>query len=380
LRLLTASLFPGCGFVGKAASLAADLPMEPITHFLTGACLARAGFNRRTAYATLAMTLAAETPDLDVIWRIRGPVAALEHHRGITHTFLGAPFVALVVTGAVYLWHLWRKKPGPLQPNWFLIWLFSLVAALSHILLDFTNNYGVRPFFPFNPRWYSWDIVFIFEPLMFAALLVALMAPAIFGLADSEIGARRKPFRGRGWAIAALVFIALLYGVRNAEHQRAMNLMRSSLNDTAVRVAAEPYPIDPFHWLGLAETANYFQIASVNSRTDTVDLDNDQTIYKPPVTLATLAAKRSYLGHVYLDWSRWPLVADLGPVPAAGAQAIPNLTTPPPTWHTIEFRDLRFAATGVIPGSGKTPPLTGWVYVDAGNQVEAMIMNGREQK
>ena len=34
--------------------------MEPVTHFLTGACLARTGFNRRTAYATLAMTLAAE--------------------------------------------------------------------------------------------------------------------------------------------------------------------------------------------------------------------------------------------------------------------------------------------------------------------------------
>src|SRR5271165_1465915 len=134
--------------------------MEPLTHFLTGACLARAGFNRRTAYATLAMTLAAEAPDLDVLWAFRGPVAVLEHHRGITHTFLGAPFVALAVTGAVYLWHRFRNRNNPgapsttegapfkpavglsgtqqssgaaskpssgssrLQPNWFLIWLF----------------------------------------------------------------------------------------------------------------------------------------------------------------------------------------------------------------------------------------------------------------
>ena len=49
--------------------------MEPVTHFLTGACLGRTGFNRRTAYATLAMTLAAEAPDLDVFWGFRGPVA-----------------------------------------------------------------------------------------------------------------------------------------------------------------------------------------------------------------------------------------------------------------------------------------------------------------
>ena len=32
--------------------------MEPVTHFLTGACLARTGLNRATAYATLAVTLA----------------------------------------------------------------------------------------------------------------------------------------------------------------------------------------------------------------------------------------------------------------------------------------------------------------------------------
>src|SRR5271163_2344129 len=87
--------------------------MEPVTHFLTGACLARAAFNRRTAYATLAMTLAAEAPDLDVLWAFRGPVAALQHHRGITHTFLGAPFIALAVTGTVYLWHRFRKRKNP---------------------------------------------------------------------------------------------------------------------------------------------------------------------------------------------------------------------------------------------------------------------------
>ena len=82
--------------------------MEPITHFITGACLARAGFNRKAAYATLAMTLAAEAPDLDVLWAADGPVAAFQHHRGITHTFIGLPFEGLVVLGAVWLVHRWR--------------------------------------------------------------------------------------------------------------------------------------------------------------------------------------------------------------------------------------------------------------------------------
>jgi inner membrane protein len=397
--------------------------MEPVTHFLTGACLSRAGFNRRTAYATLAMTLAAEAPDLDVLWGLRGPVAVLEHHRGITHTFLGAPFVALAVTGTVYLWHRFRtrsKAGAPfkptagssgtetnegapsfafsakggkdqsqphnrshttLQPSWLLIWLFSLVAALSHLLLDFTNNYGLRPFFPFNPRWYAWSIVSIYEPLMWAALIGALVMPAIFGLADSEIGARRKPFRGRGWAIAALVFIAILYGVRNAEHQRALNLVRATtLTEPILRSAAGPHPLNPFLWQGLAETADYYQTSSIDTRTDSVDTDSGDVFYKPPVTMASLAAKRSYLGRIYLDWSSWPLVTDIGAQPAPGSDAIPNLPAPLPNWHTVEFRDLRFFAPAGLPGVAKAPPLSGAVYVGPGSEIEAMILSGSEQK
>ena len=91
--------------------------MEPVTHFLTGACLARTGFNRKTAYATLAMTLAAEAPDLDVLWGLRGPVAGFQHHRGITHTFVGAPVVAAAVTLVVWLWHRSRRsKPAAAAP------------------------------------------------------------------------------------------------------------------------------------------------------------------------------------------------------------------------------------------------------------------------
>src|ERR1035437_3800103 len=149
--------------------------MEPVTHFLTGACLGRSGFNRTTAYATLAMTLAAEAPDIDILWGLRGPVAGFEHHRGIAHTFLGAPFIALLVTGAIWLWHRWRmhrvetqgRNSSVLQPNsrryappvrWGWIWFLALIADFSHLLLDWTNNYGLRPLFPFNPHWYAGNI------------------------------------------------------------------------------------------------------------------------------------------------------------------------------------------------------------------------------
>src|SRR5580692_831303 len=211
--------------------------MEPVTHFLTGACIGRAGFNRKTAYATLAAVLAAEAADLDVLWGLAGPVEELKHHRGITHTFIGAPVVAAVVVGAVGILHVWResrrRRREALHPpaidvrlrerqrvHWGWLYFTALIASLSHLLLDWTNNYGLRPFFPFNPRWYAGSFVFIFEPALFLVLLIALIAPSLFGLISSEVGARKPAFRGRGWAIAALLAMAALGTIRFVEHQK----------------------------------------------------------------------------------------------------------------------------------------------------------------
>jgi inner membrane protein len=354
--------------------------MEPVTHFLTGACLGRSGFNRRTAYATLAMTLAAEAPDLDIFWGFRGPVAAFEHHRGITHTFLGVPFVALAVTGVVWLWHRIRRKQPVVPPRWALLWLLSCLAVLSHIFLDWTNNYGVRPFFPFNPRWYALDIAFIIEPVIFAALLLSLVIPAILGLADREIGAGRSLFRGRGWAIAALVLIAVDLGVRAGEHHRALYLIsNTSFGDQPMlRVAAEPYPVDPFHWFALVETAAYYQTGSVNTWSESLDTsDQEDVIYKPPVTPAVMAAKRSWLGRVYLDWARFPLVEDRGHANLVASDEL----APQPQDTAVEFSDLRFAYPVLSRGRrATTRELTAWVYVTPDGAIDAMVMNGRVQK
>lgn len=351
--------------------------MEPVTHFLTGACLGRSGFNRRTAYATLAMTLAAEAPDMDVLWSIRGPVANLQHHRGITHTFLGAPFVALAVIAVVWVWHRLRKREPALAPRWMVLWLLSWLAILSHIFLDWTNNYGVRPLFPFDPRWYEGSIAFILEPVVFGALLLGLVVPAILGLADREIGASERVFRGRGWAIAALVLCGIDFGVRAVEHHRALHLIGNEAfaNQPILRTGAEPYPVNPFHWFAIAETHDYYQTGSVNTRLETVETnDQKDVIYKPPVTPAVAAAKQSWLGRVYLDWARFPLVTDRG---SANLVASDDLA-PQPLDTAIEFRDLRFSYP--VLGRDSSKVLGAWVYVAPSGAIDAMVMNDRVQK
>jgi len=369
--------------------------MEPVTHFLTGACIGRAGFNRRTAYATVAATLAAEAADLDILWSFRGPVSGLAHHRGITHTLLGAPVVALAITGLVWLIHRSsraHRKPDAQPIRWFWVWLTSFIAALSHIALDWTNNYGVRPFFPFNSHWYSGDLVFIAEPVIWGLLVLALLLPAILGLADREVGASRTLFRGRGWAAAALTGIVLLWCWRWAEHASAYNLVAAAdiTPSPVTRIAIEPYPTNPWRWHALLETASTWQVAEVDTRTGAVVSDSHvDALFKPTRTPSVNVARNTYLGEVYLDWSQWPVVREIGQQPAPGMPA-PDF---PPThpWVSVEFSDLRFAysyldtsMTGrndqsldhMLAHSG----LTGWVYVLDSKEEAGQFMNAREQK
>jgi inner membrane protein len=370
--------------------------MEPVTHFLTGACIGRAGLNRKTAYATLVAVLAAEAADLDVLWWFAGPVEELKRHRGITHTFIAVPVVAGVVVGLVWMLHRWREgrrarkshaigqksKAPPAPVHWGWLYLTALIAALSHLLLDWTNNYGLRPFFPFNPRWYAGNLVFIAEPVLWALFSLALVVPWLLGLTDAEIGARRKAFRGQGWAIFALTGMVLLWGWRWMEQAQAREMLENTrvASEPVKREGLEPYPINPFRWHAILETADYYQFAEIDTRSGEIVSDPHQDVlFKPPSTAATEAAKRTLLGQVYLDWGTWAVVRDVGPEPVDGMEA-PNLG-PQRSWTTVEFSDLRFAYSFL--GAGRaigSSPLSGSVYIVDGRDDAGEGMGGREQR
>jgi len=277
--------------------------------------------------------------------------------------------------------------PHPLTQapvRWGVLYGFCLIALLSHILLDWTNNYGVRPFFPFNPRWYADSIVFIFEPVLFGVLLVGLVAPALFGLIAGEVGARRPAFRGRGWAVFALAAMVALWGWRQVEHDDAVRLASTAnygpVGAPAIpvlRVTASPYPLNPYRWHTVAETPDFYQLATVDSLTDSVDTDPERDIlYKPPTTLATLVAKRSWLGEVYLDWSSWPVVADIGPIASFSRDTWITPTATPPGTTAVTFRDLRFMYDVSFLHGRSDPPLSGTVYLNEDRRVICMEMDG----
>jgi inner membrane protein len=346
--------------------------LDPVTHMLTGACLSRAGFNRKTALATLTLTLAFEAPDIDSVFYFGGSITGLQHHRGLTHSLIGAPVMAAGVIAIVYGIHRWmssRKKsvsaredgaPSPrLLPNWKLLYVYALLGSLVHLFQDFTNNYGVRPFAPFNPKWYSWDIVFIVDPIMLLALLFGLVMPALMALVTEEIGWRKPQFRGRGAAIFALICVAAVILVRGIEHRRAVTALnaRTYRNEEPIRASAFPQPINPFSWNGVVETQDLFQMSPVDSGSGEVDPQNIGVVrFKPEETPVSLAAKKSRLGRVYLDWAAYPLVTV---EKLEGGR------------YQVQFEDLRFESAESV-AQHRRPPLAGYVVLDPQLRVEEM--------
>jgi inner membrane protein len=259
------------------------------------------------------MTLAAEAPDLDVFSEFKGPVYGFAHHRGFTHSFLGLVLTSAVVTGFMYLiWRLRGRKTNipNILPLWGLLFGLSYLAGLSHILLDFTNNYGVRPFWPFSERWYEWGTAFIVEPPMLLFLCAGLVLPAIFS--------RSKPKpRGRLAAILALICIVLMWTGRAYTKSKIEQALKRQTfhSEPALRVSAYPYWLPDSHWKirlrwsAVVETSTSYVTSEVDPSTLLLNA-NMAVIPKTVETPAILAAKRSYVGRVYLDWARYPMVTE----------------------------------------------------------------------
>ncbi|MGH9763513.1 MAG: metal-dependent hydrolase, partial [Blastocatellia bacterium] len=65
-----------------------------------------------------------------------------------------------------------RLKVDPFRRDerpWLILG-FTIIVGLGHLLLDFTNDYGIRPLLPFSHRWFYGDLIFIADPWIWLIL------------------------------------------------------------------------------------------------------------------------------------------------------------------------------------------------------------------
>lgn len=305
--------------------------MENLTHTLTGLFLSRAGLNRWTPRATYILLLAANAPDVDILSTSGGSLNYLHYHRHLTHSLTFAPVLAIA---AVVVVRLVGRKPLP----WIPSILVALVGVLSHLLLDLTNVYGVRIMLPFSAHWFRWDVTNVVDLWIWAVLLLSLLGPLVAKLVNSEIGAKsRSAYPGRGFAIFAILFLAVYSFGRAVLHSRATAILdaRVYAGTAPVRVAAFPGPANPLLWRGLAETPEAYHLFDLNLLKP-FDPAGGQVFLKAARTPAIDAANRTETFREYLNFPQFPLWRAL---PAAEVEG----------GTSVEVMDLRFG-TPLSPG------------------------------
>ncbi|HMF55729.1 MAG TPA: metal-dependent hydrolase, partial [Pyrinomonadaceae bacterium] len=126
--------------------------MDNLTHSLVGLAAAKAGLERWSPAATTLCVLAANAPDIDVLSVFGGRWASLHYHRGITHSIVGALALAILLPLIFYLVGLLvsRIRGNENRLKFRKLLLASLLVTATHPLMDWTNNYGLRPFLPWD--------------------------------------------------------------------------------------------------------------------------------------------------------------------------------------------------------------------------------------
>jgi inner membrane protein len=187
--------------------------MDPIAHTLVGAALAQTGLGRRTAYATPALIIGANLPDVDVLTMLAGGDAALFARRGWTHGIPAAVVLPLVLAAIFFLWsRVAKHRPDRAAPplSFGVLLGLSYLAVATHPSLDWLNTYGVRWLMPFQGRWFYGDSVFIIDPWMWLVL-----GGAVF------LFHSRRAWSIVGWGIfaatAGLVLVRALPGLEAAK-------------------------------------------------------------------------------------------------------------------------------------------------------------------
>ena len=282
--------------------------MDGLTHSLLGLTAAKAGLERLSPYTAAVCVLSANAPDIDVVSGFFGDRwTVLLHHRGITHSIIGTLALGILIPSI--FWAIeraiakWRRRRPRIRYRGLL--LASVITAATHPIMDWTNNYGVRPLLPWNGRWFYGDLVFIVDPYIWLALggaallltsnrwpkivgwsvlglcvtLLVFLAPAQRAIGPVNLSVVRaiwvtgllaiifvraigfeKRF-GKLIPRIALVFVVCYWGGLSWAHQAALrdaaqlaNQISGARGEQFIRAAAMPMVASPFRWLCVAET------------------------------------------------------------------------------------------------------------------------------
>lgn len=283
--------------------------MDPFTHTMAGAVLARAGLDRRGTLPLAATTLvlAANAPDIDILAMYAGSYAGLAFRRGWTHGPIALVLLPLALAGVMLAWDRWIRRRGtrgtrgasltPLDPRATL--LIASIGVLSHPALDWLNTYGIRLLMPFSGKWFYGDAVFIIDPWLWL-----LLGAALFPW-------RRTRDRVRLFGAVAALYVAVMIGGSVAAESMTRRAAQVAGIPGVEEVMYQPAPAQPHRGSVIVATGDAYTLgdfawlAPASSR---VTLHRDAIPRGDWTTSEVREATADPRARDYLVWSRFPFV------------------------------------------------------------------------
>jgi len=214
--------------------------LDPLTHLLSGALVARATYPEHRSppglspgERTLAGSLAAIAPDIDYLIVFYDTLAYLNWHRGITHSLVLMPFAGLLLAWVfARLFGRVRRR----SYRWQDFYWVCLLGIAVHIVGDCLTPYGTMLLAPLSDAKYSLSTTFVVDPWLTAIILFALVFSMKWPIRSERVG-----FLVLGGYLG--LQLVLNHEARDLAREYALN---SGLS--GYRVYALPQPLSPFNW------------------------------------------------------------------------------------------------------------------------------------
>jgi inner membrane protein len=315
--------------------------MDNVCHTLVGAALAETGLGRKTRYGTVALMVAANVPDVDVLV-FATSVPAVSFRRGWTHGILAQLALPLALASAFMAWDWWHakrggsRKPETGRPDapirlWWLA-LLGYIGVYSHVFLDYLNNYGVRLLNPFDWRWLYGDAVFIVDPWLWLTL----------GLGVWLSRRRASPRPALAALSVAALYIAGMLALAQDARRFVIDDWRARTSQPPRALMVGPVPIVPWTREVIIDAGDAYRIGRYSAWPRRVDF-SPEAIPKNDRLPAVAAARARPRVKAFLVWARFPFW-EIARSPDATAVTV----------RDVRFRQRAggFNATAVIEDTG----------------------------
>lgn len=274
--------------------------MDNLCHSLVGAALAETGLRRRTRYATAALVVGANFPDLDIVFAFTERGLGLR--RGVTHGVLALIVLPFLLTGLILLWHRWRAHGRPvggtdLRPSQLL--LLSALAILTHPTLDWMNVYGMRWLMPFDGTWFYGDSLFILDPWLWLLLGAAWLVGRRLRRRDEAPKGERLARVLVGANVLYIAAMMTLSGVGRAMAARGLGLSDPGPRELMV----SPPPLASWQRRVTFDAGSGYRSGTLAWSAGRVALDPAEI--PKQLELLDSVPRTARLGDL-LDWARFP--------------------------------------------------------------------------